>query len=586
MEFKECKEGLSQNLWETVSAFSNTQGGWLILGVSDGGELVGVTNAEKRVKELFDLGRNSQKISTEVWNENDVSTDSSYGCELVVVRVRAAPRTKRPVYLNNNPMTGTFVRRNESDYRCTPEEVKRMFRESSEEAIDSTILSEFGLDSLNLQSVIRYRQRLQNRSPEHEFNHYGQQRFLIALDAVDSACKHPTVGGLLMFGTQPALHRWRKRHLIDYRRNPTSVNDTRWDDRLVWDANLFDAYFMIYSKLTDGISVPHRIEGGERIEETPTHIALREALVNLLVHADYSETGASLLTRAPDGYYFRNPGSSRVAGDDLFIGNRSDPRNPSLIVMFRLIGLAEEAGTGLPSIVRAWRSMGFQVPNLEIGTERYEFGLMLRNAHLFSDVDRTWLQRLGCELSEAEQLALVYGRNERRIDNVRLRTLAQIHAWDATEVLTGLRDKGLLKKEKDRRGAYYQVPQSLSEIDDSNVPTLFDQRMMTDAGSDLIAKRENLRVENEILREIRKKLRQRLSRTEKGEFISHCIVRLCSLRPFVSTELAKAFEMSPANLVTRYLNALIRDGQLQWTGTNRNDRTGKYLAILKTNGKK
>jgi ATP-dependent DNA helicase RecG len=580
LEFKECKESLSENLWETVSAFANTRGGWLLLGVTDKGIPIGMLNPEKRVKELFDLGRNPQKISTEVWTERDVSIETLENLDVIVARVPATPRIKKPIYINGNPMTGTFVRRHDGDYRCKEDEVRRMFREASVEAVDSTVLTEFGLESFSQDTITRYRQRLQNRTPEHEFNDYPQDRFLVALGAVDAGYKSPTIAGLLMFGTEVSLRRWRKRHLIDYRSNEQTLNETTWEDRIPWDGNLLDAYLRVYPKLTEGIHVPHRVEGGERVEETPTHTALRESLVNLLVHADYAETDASLVIRSPEGYYFRNPGSSRISQYDLFTGNRSDPRNPSLLFMFRLVGLAEEAGSGLPKIIRAWRSLGFQVPNIEIGTERYEFGLMLRNAHLFSNADRDWLQRLGTDLIEVEQLALVCAKHEDRVDNERLRTLAAMHPSDATRVLTGLRDKGLLQKESDRRGAYYQIPISLVET--LPVASLFDTETPKDVDKDLRQARENLRVETEILRDVRKNLRQRTTRAKRREFITLSIIRPCRLRPFSSAELAKACRMTQTNMVTGYLKALLAAGQIRWTGRTPNDRNGRYQTLQKT----
>ncbi len=195
-------------------------------------------------------------------------------------------------------MTGTYIRRHEGDYRCREEEVKRMFREASDEAIDSSVLTEFRIDILNEETISRYRQRLQNRIPEHEFNDYSTDRFLVALGAADTSGSHPTVAGLMMFGKDMWIRKWRKRHLIDYRVNAEQKSDTTWLDRIPWEGNLFDGYFRIYPKLTKDIPVPHRIEGGERIEETPAHTAIREALVNLLAHADYSELDVSLIVKS------------------------------------------------------------------------------------------------------------------------------------------------------------------------------------------------------------------------------------------------------------------------------------------------
>src|SRR5207237_899293 len=149
-----------------------------------------------------------------------------------------------------------------------------------------------------------------------------------------------------------------------------------------WEGNLLDAFDTIYPRLTSGLATVFQLHGATRIDESSIHIVLREALVNLLVHADYAVPEASLIVRTPSGFLFRNPGSSRVSEHDLFYGDRSDPRNPELVRMFRLIGLAEEAGTGVPKIIRAWRELGLEMPVIDVGTERYEFTLQLRQAHL------------------------------------------------------------------------------------------------------------------------------------------------------------------------------------------------------------
>jgi len=122
-----------------------------------------------------------------------------------------------------------------------------------------------------------------------------------------------------------------------------------------------------------------------------------------------------------------------------------------------MIGLAEEAGTGMSKILRAWRELGFRLPAIETGSERYEFTLTLRHAHLLEEDDRLWLGDLGSHWSEAEQLALVWAKREGEIDNLTLRGLTGQHSADATKVLVGLRDRGLLQKLGAKRGARYQL---------------------------------------------------------------------------------------------------------------------------------
>lgn len=465
LELKAAKGGLPRDLWPTVSAFANTHGGWIILGVAerDGTFVIeGIANPAKLLQDLHNQLRNPQKISYAVCGADDVSVETLEDKQVLVVRVPAAPRKERPVYVGGNPYAGTYLRRHAGDYHCAKREVDRMMREASDIAADSTILPHLSWDDLDQEALARYRRRHQTHDPASPWNGYDDPRFLRAIGGyrrdAETGREGITVAGLLLLGTPEALRSWRTRHLIDYRLLPADNSlEARWDDRVAWEGNLFGAFEALYPRLIDGLPTPFRLQGGVRVDETPVHIALREALVNLLVHTDYAETQASLITRAPEGYAFRNPGSSRIPASDLLTGDRSDPRNPELVRMFRFIGLADEAGTGMPKIIRAWRELGFQLPQINVGTERYEFELRLRYAHLIAEEDRTWLRSLGDAWSEAEQLALIIARHEGDVDNPRLRGLTGQHAADVTKILGSLRDRDLLQMIGVGRNARYQL---------------------------------------------------------------------------------------------------------------------------------
>ncbi len=469
LEFKSAQGGIGKAAWDTVSAFANTSGGWLILGVNDDGEIAGVPKAAIRLKEFFDLVHNSQKISHPVCGPDDASVEVLGTKELLVIRVPAAARRNQPVYINGNPYTGTYVRRGESDYRCAKPEVDRMMREASDVAADSTVLPSHGTEDLDTGTLANYRRRYQTQNPDSPLLTLDDGEFLRAIGAWrrnrEQDTQGLTVAGLLLLGREEVIREWRSRHLIDYRLLDEDEVDQRWLDRVAWEGNLLGGVDTLLPKLVEGVDVPFRLSGVTRQDQTPVHTAVREALVNLLVHADYSETAASLVTRSPAGYQFRNPGSSRVSESDLSSANRSDPRNPTLVRMFRLIGLAEEAGTGIPTILRAWRELGYRRPDVQSLTERYEFTLTLRHIHMVSEGDRNWLDALGRHWSEPEQIALVVARHEGTIDNERLRGLAGLHPTDATKVLVGLRDARHLTMEGERRGARYRLsPEALALV--------------------------------------------------------------------------------------------------------------------------
>ena len=369
LEFKAARGRIGKSIWETVSAFANTNGGWLILGVTDEGEPIGVGDGHERSKQFLDLIRNRSKISFPVCGAMDVEVQQMEGNALLVIRVPAAPRSARPVYVGGNPYEGTFVRRGESDYRCTKPEVDRMMREASDVATDSKVLPHFSLSDLDEASLSSYRRRHQTQNPTSPLLSQDDVSFLRSIGGWhrdrEQGTEGLTVAGLLLLGKDEAIRDWRDRHLIDYQLRSEDGAEERWLHRIVWEGNLLGAWDMLLARLTDDIDVPFQLSGATRQESTPVHTAMREALANLLVHADYSEPMPSLVIQSHQSVSFRNPGSSRVPPSDLRGENRSDPRNPTLVRMFRLIGLAEEAGTGIPAILSVART-GVSVPGIPV----------------------------------------------------------------------------------------------------------------------------------------------------------------------------------------------------------------------------
>ena len=75
------------------------------------------------------------------------------------------------------------------------------------------------------------------------------------------------------------------------------------------------------------LKTPFHLEVVERKQETPVHVALREALVNALVHADYSDRASVLVVKRPDMFGFRNPGTMRIPVEVALKGGEADCRN-------------------------------------------------------------------------------------------------------------------------------------------------------------------------------------------------------------------------------------------------------------------
>ena len=180
----------------------------------------------------------------------------------------------------------------------------------------------------------------------------------------------PTAAGLLMFGHEYEIVREFPHYFLDYQEHDRSATeDERWTDRFVsssgdWSGNICDFYFRVYNRIAQDIQVPFKLEGTDRIDDTPLHKALREALANALIHADYYDRRSLVIQKWPDKIRIANPGAFRINVQEALVGGVSDPRNESLIKMFNLINVGERAGSGLPSIRTVWQEQGWQEPEI------------------------------------------------------------------------------------------------------------------------------------------------------------------------------------------------------------------------------
>ena len=145
VEFKEARNAAPKSAYETVSAFANTAGGWLVFGVRDrGGSLgiVGVIQVDKVQNEFLSTLRSGQKINRAIDVAEDmVETD---GKTLLVFHIPESPRSEKPVYLDGD-IRRSFIRRGAGDERCTPAEIERFLRDASADRYDGETLS--GLDA-------------------------------------------------------------------------------------------------------------------------------------------------------------------------------------------------------------------------------------------------------------------------------------------------------------------------------------------------------------------------------------------------------------------------------------------------------
>jgi ATP-dependent DNA helicase RecG len=293
VEYKAARGGLPGSLWETYSAFANTDGGTIWLGITQRDGTLdphGVDDSEKLLSDLWSGLNNREKVSCNLLRPSDVQVVPLPGASrpVIAVRVPRASRRERPVYVGPHPFRGAYRRDFDGDYLCNEDEVRRMFADQSDDPADSRILVGFSWSDLHPESIRQFRNRFASRTPDHAWLREDDRGLLIRLGALrqDRATDAVgvTVAGLLMFGKSeaitapeaiPGFH-------VDYRERFSEDPAIRWTDRLTpdgtWEANVFQFYQQVIVKLSTGPGIKQpfqRDAEGYRRQVTPVHEALQ-----------------------------------------------------------------------------------------------------------------------------------------------------------------------------------------------------------------------------------------------------------------------------------------------------------------------
>ncbi|BCA87613.1 transcriptional regulator [Adlercreutzia hattorii] len=492
LEAKAAQGGLPRSIWETISAFANTEGGVIVLGAKerkDGTlEVEGLGDADKMLDDFWNAAHSADKLSYCVMSDRDVSIESIEGKELIVIEVPRADRRLRPVYVNGNPVTGTYRRDHKGDYRCALNEMQAMYRDASDESVDTRVHENLTVADLFAETIGSYRRSYELHHGAHAWADLPDEEFLCRIGAAKVGSDgevHPTSAGLLMFGEEWRIMAEFPHYFLDYRQELGT--DERWQGRITsqddsWSGNVFDFYRRVFNNMKQAINVPFKLdENSLRVDETEAHDALREAIANCLTNADYNERRGVVFLWKEDGLHFSNPGGFRVGIKDAYIGGNSDPRNETMMKMFTLINIGERAGGGIPDMVKKWTSSGYGTPVLseQVNPERSSILLPLQtdegpdcfeyaqstssNSLTHGDVS-TLLPVSDTQLSDNERIAFRLAIEQGRVTTAMLSENAGISKLTANRTLKHLADMEVLAwrgRNKTDPSQYYELSEKL-----------------------------------------------------------------------------------------------------------------------------
>ena len=500
LECKKAEPTLPNSVWETYSSFANTDGGLILFGIEEHIKeadfdrrftFVQIKNPMQRIKDFWNT-INSDKVSSNILVDADVGTCEINDTTIIWINVPQANYKQRPVYINGNPIKGTFKRNYEGDYHCTEDEVKSMMRDASDSGNDGGLLNGYTMEDIDLNALRSYRIEFEHQNPDHVWNGDDDQTFLKNLEGytIDRITGKGwlTTAGLLMFGKGLAVRERFGNIRMDYIDESNLLPGSRWSDRLtydgMWENNLYNFMRQVMPKLVSGLRRPFRLEGMVRIDDTPVHKAIREAVVNMIIHRDYMIIGVLKIVKTDNGFIFSNPGGLRLPVRMIYEGGHSVARNPRIQTFFRMIGAGDNIGSGFPTILSAWGEENWRKPDLSEDTELHQVNLKLWMISLMPQECTEHLQRLlGQEyshLSREEQIILGTAFLEGTVTNSRMQSMLDLHSTEIGRILSWLVDSNMLIANKKGRWTNYRLnedyeipPEQIQLIEPSSVEPSF-----------------------------------------------------------------------------------------------------------------
>lgn len=376
IEYKLCKLKLSKDLWETVSAFSNTKDGLILLGyekIKDKYVPVGVKNPSQVLDDFTSLVGPKFNYCPLVRAE----ILEAEGRPVIIIEVKETPKYQKPIYIKDaGPLKGGFKRIGASDVRLTDTDIARFYQERLESP-DGTLVKGATIEDIDERAISAFRNLRKLIKPDAPEILFSNADLLKAYNLLAPDEKTLNVAGLLLFGRKEAIKRYFPAMRLDIIR----IKGTEWgrerDAFLSRDlvGNLLDIWSSASDILNRFFLIPFKLtEKMIRTEEHAQRKAIREAITNLLMHQNYFNPSPAQVRVYNDRVEFYNPGYS-LKDPSLFESPGSKLRNPLIASVFYDIGWAEAKGTGIRSTIELLKKEGYSLPEFinDIKSDTFTF---------------------------------------------------------------------------------------------------------------------------------------------------------------------------------------------------------------------
>jgi ATP-dependent DNA helicase RecG len=598
---------VGKSLMETVNSYSNEPGlqeGYILIGVMaiqdslfPEYKVVGVEYPDKIQQEIA----TQSAIMFNIPVRPIISVEKLEGKNVIVVKVNELDNLQKPVYFKKMGLPKGAMRRiGSTDMHCTEDDMV-IFYNNFGSSYDKTPILGTSINDIDENAIDRYRSLREKVLPTAEELTFNDDELLTALGCLNNEGTL-TLAGLLIFGKSSAQRRTFPMLRVDYIRVPGNLwvenpesRFTSIDMRGPLLLNVYKIIDAINSDLPKGFLMDKGQIQAQSIG-LPV-LALREAIVNALMHRSYREHKATQIIRYDNRIEIINPGFSLKPEDKLgFPG--SETRNSFIAAVFHETNLAETKGSGIRAMRKLMIDAKLAPPTFESSREDNEFTTRLLLHHFLDEKDLLWLTKFASfDLNDSQKQALIFVREVGAIDNLTYRQMADCDALKATTDLRSMRKLDLLTLYGKGKGTYYRSGEELVKVNTSHT-TLNNSTELNKSSTEPINISTELNnistevqnidvVDNETIEIIdegisteakeinRKALMDELPSTlqskihhmrgrEIPEILENIILDICSNRAYKLAELGSLLNKGDNYLSRKYLKPLIDKNKLKF----------------------
>lgn len=355
-EVVELKSKIISDICKEVIAFANSKGGTLYIGIEDNGNVIGVEDADQVTLQLSNMIRDSIKPDVTMFVRYE--TLSIEDKNIIAVTIQKG--TDRPYYLGSKGLkpSGVYVRNGTSTDPATDTAIRRMIKET---------------DGDSFETMRSLEQNLTFKAAEEQFNKRNVPFAPTKMQTLGMVSQDGIYSNVALLLSDQCSHTIKAATF-------TGTDRTIFQDRREFGGSLFQQMEDMYAYLDMRNQTKATFEGLYRndIRDYPEE-ALREALLNSLVHRDYSFSASTLISVYDNRIEFVSVGGLPIGIvlEDIMLG-LSVCRNPKLAAIFYRLELIEAYGTGMPKIMKAYAGTGFE-PKIEVTNNAFKITLPNRN---------------------------------------------------------------------------------------------------------------------------------------------------------------------------------------------------------------